>query len=1231
MIMHSAPTAVSHHAMDGFGSQLYAAFSCMLYARLSDGSVAYFAPFDVQRRQNFGARTHGPCRGCKRVYEAVHHGWPREESPNAATARSDCYESVRARCERTGTSRCSKAQAALAREWQLAIQAMVPEYNATTPLDGYAIHIREGDRTSRITWLHNLLRPSRQRNSISHSSVDYSALHRELARAWPLSHSWRAHLFVEHRGEGGWAAKQLAPSHVSVHVGGEPLQSWLAMLRSRVLIPDDSMFSASAALISSDAWVVAHRTPRFAPGSYWDLGFARFPCGPLGNSSWWWSPGAAASVATGAAAATAATAATVSASSSRGEATSDRTSSSECGRSLHEHMMIMQLRLRDGRHPRLHRGQPLSMHAHDSLSTDANSRRRNSRRLSSSEHSHEGASPTATATAIATASSTSSASASAAPLLLYSLPGSGNTFVRLLLESHGIRTGSVYTDHSLLGVLPGERGCDGIVKAHPFDYPAKTLLLGGRSPGSSSSSSSSQSGFQNSSQSSSQSGSSCARGAAASGLIPSTDRGWPAKCAKHACGGFGGAVVILRDPIEAMLSEFQRQQSHGHASAASAADLDEFPRWAATYSRRVRSVYAHDYSYIRRYVPRHLFVQYERLRDRNVSELIRLLSFVTRRPPSEFDPRRVGSANASSASPHPSSSSSTSEGIFACPLCERIHRRQGGSNLTLLLAEAERQSALALYGSARPPGEWTAADEWREGYGGSPCCGLIDPARYRSDFWSSADAATHPFSLVGGVDEAETKRLDGGAISELEILASHMRVRAAHWWHAAVSPFVGGSQGGGGSIILLHITSAAALVGSAAILLGVAAHAWRKSRRHERQGDGEVCHPDSPAHFRHRAAAVALALLLALISTRTAPSKGGATAQAGAGDSSLQQVHLKDAADAVGASAPTFLFIAGLGGTGHHYWMTALQVCPFCHDAPELRKHLHAWWYDGRGDINSTARLLREHANRRPPPTPHGSTVVAHGANHTGGAHEEHRQPPPIVWCLNAASEEGGTGMLSYPNAADRHHRPHVDWLAEAARIAGVRLKVLLLTRDGRSLVESVGRRFGASFARHWGGVDRQHPVAAAMAAMAEALREQALEARRVDPSLLECAAFEGMPDAAANLDRLLLLSPPSETLHAAPQWTTSTSTPRDAPSAWTFAQHARKHWHRPSSSSSSSSSTSSPMPSSSSSTATGHHQRLLSSHGTFGIDAGNVPPPIAPALMRVKEASAELASQLCT
>lgn len=46
------------------------------------------------------------------------------------------------------------------------------------------------------------------------------------------------------------------------------------------------------------------------------------------------------------------------------------------------------------------------------------------------------------------------------PVLLLSLPGSGNTWVRLLLEySVGIYTGSIYTDLNLLKALPGERFC----------------------------------------------------------------------------------------------------------------------------------------------------------------------------------------------------------------------------------------------------------------------------------------------------------------------------------------------------------------------------------------------------------------------------------------------------------------------------------------------------------------------------------------------------------------------------------------------------------------------------------------------------------------------------------------------------------------------------------------------------------------------------------------------------
>jgi hypothetical protein len=58
------------------------------------------------------------------------------------------------------------------------------------------------------------------------------------------------------------------------------------------------------------------------------------------------------------------------------------------------------------------------------------------------------------------------------PPLLYSFPGSGNTWVRLLIEhATGIYSGSIYNDMSLMKLLPGESRCDrsvSVVKAHPI-------------------------------------------------------------------------------------------------------------------------------------------------------------------------------------------------------------------------------------------------------------------------------------------------------------------------------------------------------------------------------------------------------------------------------------------------------------------------------------------------------------------------------------------------------------------------------------------------------------------------------------------------------------------------------------------------------------------------------------------------------------------------------------------
>jgi hypothetical protein len=69
------------------------------------------------------------------------------------------------------------------------------------------------------------------------------------------------------------------------------------------------------------------------------------------------------------------------------------------------------------------------------------------------------------------------------PPLLYTFPGSGNTWGRLLIEyATGIYSGSVYNDKTLLETLPGEFTCNwqvSVVKAHPHTHRANALLSGG--------------------------------------------------------------------------------------------------------------------------------------------------------------------------------------------------------------------------------------------------------------------------------------------------------------------------------------------------------------------------------------------------------------------------------------------------------------------------------------------------------------------------------------------------------------------------------------------------------------------------------------------------------------------------------------------------------------------------------------------------------------------------------
>jgi hypothetical protein len=63
------------------------------------------------------------------------------------------------------------------------------------------------------------------------------------------------------------------------------------------------------------------------------------------------------------------------------------------------------------------------------------------------------------------------------PALLWSYPGSGNTWARLLIEyATGVYTGSLFGDRTLFPVLPGERACNRSVDQSPHNGSSNELL-----------------------------------------------------------------------------------------------------------------------------------------------------------------------------------------------------------------------------------------------------------------------------------------------------------------------------------------------------------------------------------------------------------------------------------------------------------------------------------------------------------------------------------------------------------------------------------------------------------------------------------------------------------------------------------------------------------------------------------------------------------------------------------
>eukprot|EP00049_Salpingoeca_infusionum_P019235 m.360986 g.360986 ORF g.360986 m.360986 type:complete len:379 (+) comp19264_c0_seq1:334-1470(+) len=142
-----------------------------------------------------------------------------------------------------------------------------------------------------------------------------------------------------------------------------------------------------------------------------------------------------------------------------------------------------------------------------------------------------------------------------APPLLWSFPGSGNTFVRLLIEAAtSIYTGSVYTDESLANLLPGEADCEDrviAIKLHPniapfggpFSYPQTFLKARVDCPN--------------------------------NGRLPKPQ--------------FDSAVIVMRHPLNAIWAEYQRFASdgnHTHIISKQALSVKEFNKKALGWARR---------------------------------------------------------------------------------------------------------------------------------------------------------------------------------------------------------------------------------------------------------------------------------------------------------------------------------------------------------------------------------------------------------------------------------------------------------------------------------------------------------------------------------------------------------------------------------------------------------------------------------------------------------------------
>lgn len=195
------------------------------------------------------------------------------------------------------------------------------------------------------------------------------------------------------------------------------------------------------------------------------------------------------------------------------------------------------------------------------------------------------------------------------------------------------------------------------------------------------------------------------------------------------------------------------------------------------------------------------------------------------------------------------------------------------------------------------------------------------------------------------------------------------------------------------------------------------------------------------------------------------------------------------------------VFVAGLEGTGHHFWRDIFEVCTAhgdCVRSPDLATSL--WSQNDKNGLFNNYQPNGDYDAE----AVEGVRSALQGLSGTGGLH----------W-VNGAHRHGTgkTGMMSYPNFGGPekiYQHPDIWELAQIAEDAGEDLRILFLGRQARPLLTSTAVH------RHFSPYGTQAVI------LAHNARVLASQINALDVKFVHCVEYERMPNLPSDLSAWL-------------------------------------------------------------------------------------------------------------